>query len=1524
MQELSIEGFELSPQQKNLWLLQQNQSQPYRVHCAVLIEGNLKIKVLEAALQKVVERHEILQTSFCCLSGMSIALQVISDRNLPEVNKCDLKQLEFEEQEAKLEVLFQEAKKHPFDLYHGSNLQVSLAIISPQKHILLLGLPALCADRIAINNLVGEISQSYAACIQNSPLGDEPLQYADIAAWQNELFEAEEAETGKEYWRNLDLNFIQNTLPNEKPLISVFKPESIPLKLNTDIKTKIAALANKEIYTVSSFLQACWQILLWRITGKSEIGIACAGRNHEELEPAIGLLAKYLPIQGCLQGELTFYEVWQQLNKITSDALKWQESFNWEYLVKSNTQNKETPFFPFCFEFESQPPQYSAADLLFSIYKSYTCIDRFKVKLSVKEQNDSLTAELHYDANLFETEEIERLAAQFQTLLTHAIENPEVAIAQLEILNSSQRQQLLVEFNNNKTAPSPYSCLHHWFEAQAQLTPNNIALVFEDRQLTYAELNIKANQLAHYLQRLGVKPEIIVALHLERSPELIIGLLGIIKAGGAYLPLDPALPKEALALRMQEAQATILLTQQHLIELQPQAQVVCLDNWDAIAKEDHSNPISHTTAQNLAYVIYTSGSTGKPKGVAIEHRQLLNYLKAILEKLVLPSGASFATVSTIAADLGNTAIFPALCTGGCLHIISQERATDPVALAQYCRRHPIDCLKIVPTHLAALLTTSHPEQILPRQCLILGGEAVSWNLISQVRQHSPCQILNHYGPTETTIGVLTYSVKSLPTEASRATVPLGRPLANTQIYLLDTHQQPVPIGVPGELYIGGDCVARGYLNQPELTAQRFIPNPFNQPSQERLYKTGDLARYRPDGTLEFLGRLDRQVKLHGFRIELEEIEAVLSQHPKVREVVVLAREDEPDQKRLVAYVVPDSHTATISDLSNFLKQKLPEYMVPSAFVLLKALPLTPNGKIDRNNLPAPDATKPEFNPGFSAPRNPQEKVLAEIWAQILGLEQVGIYDNFFELGGDSILSIQVIARANKANLRLTPKQIFDYPTIAQLAAVADIAQTIEIEQGLVTGFVPLTPIQHWFFEQNLPDSHHWNQAILLQVQHLDPKLLEQVVQHLLKHHDALRLRFIPEASGWRAVNTDYQRVVPVTVLDLSTLSPSEQTAAIEAAAGEQQASLNLSAGSLMAVTLFNLGPSKPSRLLLIIHHLAVDSVSWRILLEDLQTAYEQLSRNETIQLPAKTTSFKQWAECLQEYAQSTTLRKEQDYWLAPRQRSHLPVDFPGGANTVGLARTVSVSLSESQTQALLKEVPSAYQTQVNDVLLTALVQAFADWTQQRSLLVNLEGHGREEIIKDVDLSRTVGWFTTLFPVLLELEAASEPGEALKAIKEQLRQIPNRGIGYGVLRYLQPDTSVKERSRQLPQPEVCFNYLGQFDPALQQSSLFSLAPESSGAARSPQGNRPHLLDITGFVVNGKLQLDWTYSAAIHKDSTVSSLAQKFLTACASLIAHCQSAEAGGYTPTDFPKAQLNQKDLDKLLAKINRTSEKKAK
>ncbi|HEY9650043.1 MAG TPA: amino acid adenylation domain-containing protein, partial [Coleofasciculaceae cyanobacterium] len=1170
-------------------------------------------------------------------------------------------------------------------------------------------------------------------------------------------------------------------------------------------------------------------------------------------------------------------------------------------------------FFPYSFEFRKQPAQYSAADVSFSIYKQYVCIDKFKVKLTCIRQDDALVTEVHYDSNLFQVEDIERLARYFQTLLASVIENPEAAIGELEILSECDRKQLLVEFNNTQTEYPKNQCIHQLFEQQAARTPEQTAVVFENQQLTYAQLNTRANQLAHHLQSLGVGAETIVALCVERSLEMLIGLLGILKAGGAYLPLDPLVPTERLTFMVQDAGACVILTQQHLAQgfSEQAVPLICLDaDWEVIAKQPEENLPCAATPENLLYIIYTSGSTGKPKGVAVEHRQLLNYLHGILARLDLPEAASFAAVSTFAADLGNTVIFPALCTGGCLHVISQERATSPEALVEYCESHAIDCLKIVPSHLNALLTASHPEKILPRKYLILGGEALSWQLVEKIRQYAPsCQILNHYGPTETTVGVLTYAI-SEPIRDKSETVPIGRAIANTQIYILNHYLQPVPIGVPGELYIGGDSVARGYLNQPELTAEKFITTEHlgGQDAQlTRVYKTGDLARYLPDGNIEFLGRIDHQVKIHGFRIELGEIESVLSQHPAIGETVVLAREDEQGNKRLVAYIVPNqdpivvgahrraplhSHeplqqSALISNLRDFLKEQLPEYMVPSAFVQLKALPLTPNGKVDRQALPAPDSIKPELEGRFVAPRTPIEETIAKILAQVLGLERVSIYDNFFELGGDSILTIQIVARANQAGLQLTPKQLFESPTVAGLAAVAGTTATIQAEQEPVTGAIPLTPIQHWFFEQKLCEPHHWNQALLLEVRQsisplataettpltpplprgetnslplirgglgwgqrygcqrsISPDLLKQALQHLMEYHDALRLRFTLTQSGWQQVNDglDAVKAVPFSYIDLSGIPAAERESILETTASELQASLNLAEGLILRVALFDFGNNQPNRLLIVIHHLAVDGISWRILLEDLQQIYQQLSQGEAVQLPPKTYSFKQWSESLREYAPSEQLQQERDYWLRTSHYSRLPVDNPNGANTVALARTVSVSLNVEETRALLQDVPSAYQTQINDVLLTALVQTFVEWKQEQSLLLDLEGHGREAINQDIDISRTVGWFTTIFPVLLTLEGISHPGEALKAIKEQLRGVPNRGIGYGVLRYLSEDAQVTQQLQSLPQAEVRFNYLGQFDQVLLESSLFKLVYPTPGASRSPRGNRRYLIDI----------------------------------------------------------------------------------
>jgi non-ribosomal peptide synthase protein (TIGR01720 family) len=562
---------------------------------------------------------------------------------------------------------------------------------------------------------------------------------------------------------------------------------------------------------------------------------------------------------------------------------------------------------------------------------------------------------------------------------------------------------------------------------------------------------------------------------------------------------------------------------------------------------------------------------------------------------------------------------------------------------------------------------------------------------------------------------------------------------------------------------------------------------------------------------------------------------------------------------------------------------------------------------------------------FVGPRTPIEETIAKIWAQVLGLERVSIYDNFFELGGDSILSIQIVARTNQAGLQLTPKQLFESPTVAGLAAVAEIASTIQAEQGLVTGAIPLTPIQHWFFEQKLCDMHHWNQALLLEVrQSMSSNLLKQAVQYLMEYHDALRLRFTSTQSGWQQVNAgmDAVEAVPFSFIDLSGIPAAERESVLESTTSELQASLNFTEGPLIRVALFDFGDNQPNRLLIVIHHLAVDGISWRILLEDLQQIYQQLSQGEAVQLSPKTFSFKQWSESLQDYACSEKLQQERDYWMRTSHYSRLPVDNPNGANTVALAGTVSVALNGEETRALLQDVPSAYQTQINDVLLTALVQTFAEWTQEHFLLLDLEGHGREAIDKDIDVSRTVGWFTTIFPVLLTLEGISHPGEALKAIKEQLRGVPNRGIGYGVLRYLSEDAEVTQLLQSLPQAEVRFNYLGQFDQVLPESSLFKLVNQTTDTSRSPRGNRRYLIDINGFVLGGQLQLEWTYSEQIHQRTSIEQLAQGFVEALRSLITHCQSPEAGGYTPSDFQKAKVNQKDLDRLFAQINRGSDKR--
>jgi amino acid adenylation domain-containing protein/non-ribosomal peptide synthase protein (TIGR01720 family) len=1230
-------------------------------------------------------------------------------------------------------------------------------------------------------------------------------------------------------------------------------------------------------------------------------------------------------------GNPRFRELLKKVRKVALDAYDHQdlpfEKLVGELLLERSPSH--APLVQVMFAFQNAPrPALKLPGLTLDQIEMESGTAKFDLTLSMRDTKHGLEARLEYAADLFEHATIARMLGYFQTLLEGIVVHPEQRLTDLPLLTEAERHQILVEWNDTTADYPRDTCLHELFETWAEQTPDAVAVICNEQQLTYSALNRRANQLAHYLRDFGVGPDVCVGLCMERSLELMVGLLGILKAGGAYIPLDPSYPKERLSFMLLGTQVPVLVTQQKVVADLPDhgAHVVCLDTgWVRRAQQSEANPVSGVTPENLTYVMYTSGSTGTPKGVMVEHHQVVAFLHGFEHVAAGEDGGIGTSVCPFGFDVSVWECFSMLCFGGTLHIILPEILMAPEQFVYYLVHHRISSAYIPPALLsdvASHLEQQHAQMALVR--LLVGVEPIQQGTLQRFRDLSEqMHIVNGYGPTETTICASLFPFYSA-TEPDRRT-PIGTGIRGYEIYLVDAHLQPVPMGIPGELLIGGAGLARGYLNNPELTAEHFIPHPFSTVPGARLYKTGDLAHYLPDGNLEFLGRRDQQVKIRGYRIELEEIEAVLRQHPAVREAVALARAGaQHGDKRLVAYLVASREPApTPQILRSFLRQKLPEFMIPFAFIVLKALPWTPNGKLDCQALPMPDTASFPGTAPFVAPRTFVESTLVGIWAEVLGLERVSVHDNFFELGGDSILSLQIIARANRAGLRLTPKHLFQHQTIADLSAVADSLRAIQAEQGLVTGPVPLTPIQHWFFEQELPDPHHWNQGILLQArQTLDFSVLERVVQHLLVHHDMLRAHFRQASGTWQQDIVGPETSLACVRVDLSALSEAQQDAAIAEVAAQLQASLNLMQGPLVRVALFDCGTQKSARLLVVIHHLVVDSISWQILLEDLQMAYQQLSAGMLIHLPPKTTSFKHWAERLTASTQSAALLQELAYWLAaPRARtSRLPVDYPGGANTMAWARTVSVLLSAEETDALLREVPRAYQTQINDVLLTALGQAFVRWTGEPALLIDLEGHGREEIEEDIDLSRTVGWFTTIFPVLLELERDATPAAALKAVKEQVRRIPNQGLGYGALRYLSGDKEVIEKLRRLPQAEVCCNYLGRVDQVVSGPVFFGPAREASGPHRSLRGNRRYLLEINGRLARGQLQYDWTYSERIYRRSTIEGLAQGFIEALRTLIVHCQPLKVGGYTPSDFPKMQLSQQELDDLLAALDESAE----
>ncbi|MEP7121256.1 MAG: amino acid adenylation domain-containing protein [Byssovorax sp.] len=1257
----------LSFAQERLWLVDQiDPGNPaYNVPDPLRLVGPLDVPAFEGALREVVRRHEVLRTTFATAEGRPV--QIIHAEVPFWGGVVDVSALPAAEREPAARALVAEDARLAFDLARGPLLRARLIRLDPEQHILSLTMHHIVSDAWTRGIMSREIRALYEAfrASEPSPLPELAVQYADFAEWQRAWLAGDVLSAQLGYWKQkLDGAPLALDLPTDRPrpAVQTFRGALRGRVLAPEATKALHDLARKEGLTLYMTLLTALSLLLYRYTGQPDVlvGTSIAGRTHAETEKLVGFFINALVLRTTIDEEATLKALLQEVRATCLGAYAHQD-MPFERLVHElapEPDRSRAPLFQVIFTMQNAPRAGLALPGLEirSLGGSGSATAKYDLTFLMGDIEGRLHFSIEFNTDLFDATTVDRMLRQLSTLLVAMPKSLEKKVREIGILPDDERARLLTAWNPTASAPREDACLHDLFEAQVDRAPDAPALVAGEARLTYAELDRRANQLAHHLRGLGVGPESVVGLCLGRGAEIVVGLLGILKSGGAYLPLEPAYPAARVAQILGEASATIVVTQASLAASMPASvKAILVDAGAAdLAKEPSDRLETETTSSNLAYVLFTSGSTGKPKGVAIEHRQLVNYTLGVGERLALPAGARYAHVSTFAADLGNTVLFPPLVTGGVLHVVAEELTTDPDALGAYFAREEIDCLKIVPSHLAALLAAGQPARVLPRRLLVLGGEASRWELVDRLARLAPgLRVLNHYGPTETTVGVLTYDVTGGDRPAT-AIVPLGKPLPGNRVHVLDARMEPTPTGVPGEVYIGGAQVARGYLDQPELTRERFVVDPFTPGA--RLYKTGDRARYLPDGDLVFLGRIDFQVKIRGFRIELGEVEAAIVAHPGVEAAVVLALDD-GDTKRLAAFVVKagGAEAPSVEALAAHVAERLPEAMVPASFTLLAALPLSSNGKIDRRALAAIESETPrEPLEEYVAPRTPTEEVLASIWADVFARPRVGMDERFADLGGHSLLAIQIVARAREAFQAEIPlRTIFEHPTIGALAATVDAL----VREGEGLEAPPITRMPRsaalrlsfaqerlWFLDQLEPGSSFYN---VPSATHLagpfDASAMTRAFREVVRRHEVLRTTFtLDNGQPMQVIHDVVTAELPV--VDLGALAPAAREEAARAAMRDEAAApFNLEAGPMVRGQILRLGESDHV-LLLTLHHIVSDASTRVIFQRELMALYTAFAKGQASPLAELPIQYADYAHWQRSWLDGEVLEKQLAYW----------------------------------------------------------------------------------------------------------------------------------------------------------------------------------------------------------------------------------------------------------------------------------------
>ena len=1503
----AFESIPLSFAQERQWVLWQldPDSAAYNIPTALRLKGKLDVVALEQSFNALIARHQTLRTTFA--HGEDRPLQIIHLDMPMQIQQSSVSGLD----DAGIKAFIQVQAYQPFDLQQGPLLRVALLQLGQDDHVLVLTQHHIVSDDWSMQVMVDELVALYSDYQQGQPnvLPELTIQYADYAIWQRHWMEAGESERQLAYWQAQlggEQPVLELPTDHPRPAVQSYRGANIAVTVPASLEHNLKQLAQQHNVTLFMLLLASFQALLHKYTRQPDVrvGVPVANRNRVETERLLGFFVNTQVLKARFDHTLSFSELLAQVKQTALDAQAHQD-LPFEQLVEALQPERNLSFNPLfqvmynhLNDHQGSATTQPASAALLNV-EGITWGNRtaqFDLTLTTFQSTQGLSATLNYASDLFDSSTVERLGNHWLNLLERCIAAPQQPIVSLSLLSAVEQQQILRDWNATASEYPQQHSIHGLIAEQVARQPDAVALTCGTQTLSYRQLDARANQLAHKLIELGVGPEVRVGVAMQRSDALIVALLGVLKAGGAYVPLDPDYPADRVVYMLEDSRAQVLLTEAQLLAELPrtQAQVLLIDQ---LAGYPLTAPASQAAPDNLAYVIYTSGSTGKPKGVAITHSNVLALVHWSQEVYSQEDIQGVLASTSVCFDLSVWEIFVTLANGGSLIL-----ARNALELPDLPARDQVRLINTVPSAINALLRAGQiPDSI---RIINLAGEPLKQSLVENLYHQAAVEhVYDLYGPSEDT----TYSTWARREVAGQANI--GRPLHNTQSYLLDADLQPVPTGVAAELHLAGAGITRGYLGQAAMTAEKYIPNPFST-NGERLYRTGDLTRYRADGVIEYAGRIDHQVKIRGFRIELGEVEARLLALGDIREAVVLAQEV-CGSLQLVAYATTpgplgDAMAQKLlrDTLKYQLKEHLPDYMVPSHWVFLTNLPLTPNGKLDRKALPAPDASQALH--AYVAPQNNLQQRIASIWQDVLKVAKIGLNDNFFELGGDSIISFQVVSRARQAGIHFTPKDLFQHQTIQGLASVAkNHGQGLAIDQGPITGGAPLLPIQHLFFDTDIPERHHWNQSVLLKpATHLELPLLEQALDALIQHHDAMRLSFHQADHGWRA---EYRPTTPSVLWQTQI----DDTTQLQSLGDDAQRSLNLQDGPLLRAVLVGLKDGS-QRLLLAIHHLVVDGVSWRILFDDLQLAYRQLQAGQTIRLPEKTSAYKTWGEKLQAYGQHDVLQQELSYWEQQLDTaSHdLPHANPDGNLSHSQATTVDIQLNKTLTQQLLQVAPAAYRTQINDLLLTALTLAVSQWTTRDDVVIQLESHGRESLFDDIDLTRTVGWFTSLHPV--KLTAHQDLGEAIKQVKEQLRAVPEKGIGFGVLRYL-GDAQTRERLGALAVPRITFNYLGQFDGSFDsvKGALFVPTGEERGAEKNREAPLGNWLTINSQVYDNQLSMGWTFSHEVFPVDVIQNLADSCLQALEQLIAYCCDPHHQGATPSDFPLAGLSQAQLDTL-------------